>query len=187
MTDRQKCVLDGIMKEFPNSFNRYCVRHMHNNFKGKFPGIKLRNCFWEAARATYSNEFKKAMYEMSLINKEAVQWVEKTPPTHWSRHGFDDSCKSEYVTNNLTKSFNSWVGEYREKPILTLLEHIRRKLMKRLKSREQKGLSWGTKVPPKVKSKIEKEKKKGLECLDSHLQGIMSLRFGKRELLMLLT
>ena len=109
MTDRQKGVLDGIMKEFHNSFNRYCVRHMYNNFKGKFPRIKLRNCFWEAARATYSNDFKKAMHEMSLINKEAVQWVEKTPPAHWSRHRFDDSCKSEHVNNNLTESFNSWL------------------------------------------------------------------------------
>lgn len=62
----------------------------------------------------------------------------QVPPCHWSRNAFDETIKNDHITNSMIKSFNSQLGAYRQKLILTLLEHIRRKVMKRLQKRHQK-------------------------------------------------
>lgn len=53
----------------------------------------------------------------------------------WARHKFDEHVKIDHVTNNMTESFNAYVVKVREKPILTLLEWIRRKTMTRFQQR----------------------------------------------------
>ncbi|KAK9290736.1 hypothetical protein L1049_008912 [Liquidambar formosana] len=50
MTDRQKGVIDAISEYFPEANQRHCCRHLYNNFKARFPGILLRDHFWDAAR-----------------------------------------------------------------------------------------------------------------------------------------
>ena len=63
--------------------------------------------------------------------------VEKIPAAQWSKSGFDHHVKSDHVTNNMTESFNKWVDEVRDKPVLTILEHIRRQLMVRMLEKYQ--------------------------------------------------
>jgi hypothetical protein len=72
---------------------------------------------------------------IKTINDNVHSWLEKVLAKHWSRHAIDDKVKIDHVTNNLTKSFNGWLREWRNKPILTLLDYLRRKMMKRLQSR----------------------------------------------------
>ena len=50
----------------------------------------------------------------------------------WARHAYDPIIKINHVTNNMTESFNQWVGELRAKPTLTMLYGIRIKIMGRL-------------------------------------------------------
>ncbi|KAL0444555.1 UNVERIFIED_CONTAM: hypothetical protein Slati_2178200 [Sesamum latifolium] len=60
--------------------------------------------------------------------------------------------KNDHDTNNISESFNHWVSDLRGKPILTLVDGLRSKLMSRLQKRKQKGASWkGTIVPNVVK------------------------------------
>ena len=52
----------------------------------------------------------------------AYDYLIKIPIYTWARHAFDERVKSEHITNNLTESFNSWLGDLRAKPILSLSE-----------------------------------------------------------------
>ncbi|KAK4841605.1 hypothetical protein QYF36_007397 [Acer negundo] len=47
------------------------------------------------------------------------------------RHAFECDIKSDHITNNMSKCFNNWIKDERDKPILTLLEHLRRKIIVR--------------------------------------------------------
>ena len=43
ISDRQKGLLTVVEEMLPMTENRYCVRHLHNNFKGKYGGRSLKD------------------------------------------------------------------------------------------------------------------------------------------------
>ncbi|KAK4854046.1 hypothetical protein QYF36_018176 [Acer negundo] len=51
------------------------------------------------------------------------------PVEKWARHAFEPSIKADHISNNMCECFNSWIREDRDKPVLQLLEILRRKLM----------------------------------------------------------
>ena len=40
------------------------------------------------------------------------------PEEMWARHAYDPIIKINHVTNNMTESFNQWVGELRANQLL---------------------------------------------------------------------
>ena len=85
---------------------------------------------------------------------EARKYFDKIPKTNQTRHAFSVEIKCEHVTNNFTESFNAWIGEFRGKPILTLADGLRTKIMKKLAKRQQKGCTWTSTVTPNVIEKL---------------------------------
>ncbi|KAH9671713.1 SWIM-type domain-containing protein [Citrus sinensis] len=98
-------------------------RHIFANLKCKFPSLNY--------------DFEKAMSQIRAKDQNCYEWLRKIPPAQWSRSGFDHHVKYDHVTNNMTESFNKWVDEVRNKPVLTILEHIRRQLMVRIERLNQ--------------------------------------------------
>ncbi|XP_074265484.1 uncharacterized protein LOC141587918 [Silene latifolia] len=131
MSDRQKGLLDALNRVVPKAEVRYYVRHMWSNFKLTWSGEVYKDTFWSAARATTEAEFKAQMKGMEMLSKEAHQWLNKIPPSAWSRHAFSTQSTSNMLLNNLCESFNNVLREVRDKPILTHMEWMRRYVMKR--------------------------------------------------------
>ncbi|KAL5852010.1 hypothetical protein ACOSQ3_007128 [Xanthoceras sorbifolium] len=117
------------------------------------------------------------MEEIEKVNKDAKIWLEQIQPHHWSRHAFDPSIKCDHVTNNMTESFNSMLGDHRAKTYMCLLEYIRRMVMKRFQKRKEESGKWSTKLPPTVYSRIVKSTK------DSRLLRMLTARNVEYELL----
>ncbi|KAL5849063.1 hypothetical protein ACOSQ4_007076 [Xanthoceras sorbifolium] len=93
------------------------------------------------------------MEEIDKVNKDAKIWLEQIQPHHWSRHTFDPSIKCDHVTNNMTESFNSMLGDHRAKTYLCLLEYIRRMVMKRFQKRkEEYDFHTQALIPPPLKT-----------------------------------
>ncbi|KAL0296061.1 UNVERIFIED_CONTAM: hypothetical protein Sradi_6658200 [Sesamum radiatum] len=152
MSDRQKGLVETINELVPYAINRRCARHIYANFRQQFAGAALKRYFWEAARSYNAQGFNFAMYKIKELKPAAYEWLLKVPAEQWSRHAFDIRMKNDHVTNNISESFNHWVGDLRGKPILTLVDGLRSKLMSRIQKRKQKGASWkGTIVPNVVK------------------------------------
>ncbi|XP_021615715.1 uncharacterized protein LOC110617306 [Manihot esculenta] len=57
MSDRQKGLVDAVKNIFPNASHRVCCRYLYMNFKKEFPGLMLRDDFWNAVKSTHSYEF----------------------------------------------------------------------------------------------------------------------------------
>lgn len=71
----------------------------------------------------------------------------------------------DIVVNNLAKTFNSWVLEARTKPIVELLEDIRKKVMIRMTSKREQIEKWTTsKVCPRIQEKLENAKVRASHC-----------------------
>ncbi|KAK2437846.1 hypothetical protein QL285_022691 [Trifolium repens] len=61
ISDQQKGLLPAIEELLPGVGQRFCVRHLYNNFRKKFPGKKLKELMWKAANATYANAWHRVM------------------------------------------------------------------------------------------------------------------------------
>ncbi|KAK8675567.1 hypothetical protein V6N13_033633 [Hibiscus sabdariffa] len=157
--------------EIDNSFNicfmsdrqkaedRKCVRHMYTNFKEKHKRQALKDFVWKAARATYLWEFENDMDQLKSLSEVAYIWIEGETPAQWSRSHFSTRSKCDMLLNNHCESFNKSILEAIDKPILTLMETIRVKIMTRIVSKREvaekyKGLLCG-KIQKKLDAGIE--------------------------------
>ncbi|XP_039135796.1 uncharacterized protein LOC120273231 [Dioscorea cayenensis subsp. rotundata] len=75
MTDRQKGLIPAIAELFPMCEHRYCVRHIHTNFKKTFRGKALKDQLWSCARATYTSAFNRALEGLKQMNLGAFDCI----------------------------------------------------------------------------------------------------------------
>ncbi|KAH9700194.1 SWIM-type domain-containing protein [Citrus sinensis] len=131
ISDRQKRPLNAIPNTWPSAYHRACCRHVYANFAKDHAGAKLRNPFWRAAKSSNRHDFNEAM---TLIKEEkiaAYNWLEREMQGYtWSMHACDRNCKVERTDNNASECFNSWILPYRDRPVLSMLEEIRKFVVK---------------------------------------------------------
>ena len=125
---------------------------------------------WNAARATTLAEFKFHIDEMRKINEGAATWLEERDPTTWSRHKFSPVAKCGALQNNIAESFNSVILPARDKPIITMMETIRRMLMKRFAVKKEGMMKYNGVICPRIKAKLEKAKQDVVLCI-THMNG----------------
>ncbi|KAK9188112.1 hypothetical protein WN944_019511 [Citrus x changshan-huyou] len=150
MCDRQKGIQNALALEFSNAHVRFCARHILANLKTKHPHTNFKAYFWAAARACNRRDFDVAMTNLKNINEGVYKTLRRLPPKFWARHAFDNSCKSDHCTNNMTESFNAWLGVQRKVPMLNMLEWMRKKLIKRLVNRRKKAEVWESEIPKRI-------------------------------------
>ena len=134
MCDRQKGIHNALSIEFRIAHVKYCARHIFANVKAKHTKTNFKAHFWAASRASNTRDFDTAMKRLKIVDSNAFETIRKIHPKFWSRHAFDKTCKSDHCTKKKTESFNAWLEVQRKLPLLTIMEFIRRKIMKRLVS-----------------------------------------------------
>jgi len=66
----------------PGVEQRFCVRHLYNNFRKGFPRKKLKELMWRAAKTTYRNAWEKEMKEIKVISDETFNYLCEIDPRH---------------------------------------------------------------------------------------------------------
>ncbi|XP_017613447.1 uncharacterized protein LOC108458534 [Gossypium arboreum] len=156
MSDKQKGLVEAICMLFSNAETRHCVRHLHANFKKAGFGTKeLKDLLWKTARASTTREFKDVMDELRKTNQHAYDWLKEKNPTHWSMSHF----------------FNKMILEARGKPILTMMETIKTKIMLLIVKKKEEADKWKGMLCPKIKKKVDVNIKDSLRCVPSHAGG----------------
>jgi hypothetical protein len=142
----------------PEVEQRFCVRHLYNNFRKRFPGKKLKELMWRAAKATYKNAWEKEMKEIKAISDEAFQYLCEIDPRHWTRSMFKGDSKCDTLVNNMSEAFNSVIVVPRSKPVVSMLEDLRVYVMQRWEKNRQKIARFNDgDILPNIKKKLEKE------------------------------
>uniref|UniRef100_A0A803QCI4 Uncharacterized protein n=1 Tax=Cannabis sativa TaxID=3483 RepID=A0A803QCI4_CANSA len=142
MSDRQKGLEIALAEVFIDAEIRFCVRHLHSNFKKEHSGLLLKQMLWACARATTPEDFTQRMNELKEVDEKAYQWLLKKDPKEWSKSHFRVGVKCDMLLNNLCESFNSAILPARDKPIVTLLEKIRFWLMCRFTTKREDVKKW---------------------------------------------
>lgn len=73
---------------------------------------------WWCAWSTYEEEFKDTLKVLGKVDEDSASDLLHFPAIKWCRAYFDTQCKNLMVDNNFTESFNSWILEARQKPII---------------------------------------------------------------------
>ncbi|KAL3339279.1 hypothetical protein AABB24_028086, partial [Solanum stoloniferum] len=72
--DRQKGLHQAYVEIIPFVKERYCARHIYANSKAQYPGLLLRNYFWQAAKSyevKYFNEAMEMIKQVLIENRKA--------------------------------------------------------------------------------------------------------------------
>ncbi|XP_061370246.1 uncharacterized protein LOC133312964 [Gastrolobium bilobum] len=163
MSDRQKG-LNDVLKAY-NCEHRFCVRHLYSNFKLQYKGKSLKDELWNVARSTTIHEFEKHMRNIKTLDSSAEKWLRDIEASSWSRHAFNPRTRCDILQNNIAETFNSFILEARDKPILTMCETIRRMLMKRFIAKKEGMRQYTGPICPRIQTKLEKPKKQSTEWI----------------------
>ncbi|XP_042477839.1 uncharacterized protein LOC122059218 [Macadamia integrifolia] len=128
---------------------------MYQNFRSKFPGVLLRKYFWSTVVVSTTFLFEKAMSNIKSINKDAYDWLNNVKAEMWFRHAFEFLCKSDHVTDNVVECFNQWIAPFRSKPVLLVVDEIRKLLMEIIYKRYQEGCTYTGIVTPRIKKLLD--------------------------------
>jgi transposase-like protein len=151
-------LLPAINTLLPEVEQRFCVRHLYNNFRKKFPGKKLKELMWRAAKSTYRNAFEREMMAIKAISEEAFNYLCEIDPRHWTKAMFKGDSKCDTLVNNISEAFNSVIVVRRSKPVVSMLEDIRVYVMERWQKNREKIAKYADgEVLPNIKKRLEKE------------------------------
>uniref|UniRef100_A0A2N9G1J5 SWIM-type domain-containing protein n=1 Tax=Fagus sylvatica TaxID=28930 RepID=A0A2N9G1J5_FAGSY len=108
--------------------------------------------------ASTEREFERRMEYLKGLNEKAWKWLSKIPAKQWCKAYFTKRVLSDCLVNNISESFNAMILLARDKPILSMLEWIRVRLMTRLHTKRIGMEKYGGSVCPNVQDKLEKLK-----------------------------
>ena len=97
------------------------------------------------------------MNQIKTYDAEAWKDLEKLNLGAWTRYAFKLNTKCDLQVNNMCEAFNNVIMEYKDKPIITLLEGIRFYIsFKIIKLRTIMMRYQGT-IHPKIQQIIKKQ------------------------------
>jgi mevalonate kinase len=116
----------------------------------RYQGDAFTNHIWTAAKA-YTIE--KYHYHLRKINKtslEAIIFLENNHKKLWYRSKFSELSKCDYVNNNISESFNSWIKYLKDLHIIVLVDKIRQRLIMTFNKRRIVGAKLQGVILPTV-------------------------------------
>nr|XP_023870556.1 uncharacterized protein LOC111983129 [Quercus suber] len=158
ISDRQKGLLLAMETLFPTVEHRYYVKHISNNFKLNYKGMELKSVLWRCAGTTSAREFERGMDHLKSLDEEAWKYLTDIELAQWTRSHFSSRALTDCMVNNLSEIFNSMIVKAREKPILSMLEWIKVRLMSRLYIKKTGIEKYGGKLCLSIQKKLEQLK-----------------------------
>ncbi|KAG5622259.1 hypothetical protein H5410_007477 [Solanum commersonii] len=77
---------------------------------------------------------------------------------------FQDYNKCDFVDNNMIENFNAWILPAKYKTIITMLEEIRVKMMKRIGDLREFSNTWITDISPMSLKILQENIEKFMQC-----------------------
>ncbi|GJT27751.1 hypothetical protein Tco_0908026 [Tanacetum coccineum] len=140
ITDQQKIAKSSTMQEMEKNFEK--LKEIDEN---AYEDLKERgvqhwcrahfNTDCKIAKSSTMQEMEKNFEKLKEIDENAYEELKERGVQHWCRAHFNTDCKVASVDNNLAESWNWSLVELRGKPIIYILDDIRRSLMERIYKR----------------------------------------------------
>ncbi|XP_021773501.1 uncharacterized protein LOC110737447 [Chenopodium quinoa] len=154
LSDQQKGLLSFIPQLLPKVEHRLCARHIFTNWTKIIKGAPLHKLYWRAVKSYTQIDFENAMKELQKQSSKAYEEMCARNVKNFCRCFFKTWACTDVTCNNMAETFNSWILEAREKPILTMLEEIRRQVMSRMVDKKEQAAKCVSIVTPRVRLKL---------------------------------
>ncbi|GJV76189.1 hypothetical protein Tco_1507773 [Tanacetum coccineum] len=148
-------LIEAVKDVMPNAEHRQCSRHIYENFRKQYPGLKFTQLFWAVFKASYPQLFNKVMDKIKSANPNAHKYLVDKNPKSWSRAFFEVDRGCEAIENGFSECFNSVIVNVRHKPLLTMLEAIRVIVLERMNKIREISRKWNHGVCPNIKKRLE--------------------------------
>ncbi|XP_062080936.1 uncharacterized protein LOC133785738 [Humulus lupulus] len=158
-----------LLKDDLGNLSHTKVTMMSDHQKGlenaEYPGLLLKQLLWAAANTTTKAEFARAMQEVKDVLDGAYNWLAGKNPKKWSKSHISEYPKCDILVNNLCESFIATILDARDKPIITLLEKIRIRLMFQFYNKKAELEKMTQPMGKRILKIIEKQKEVPKHCL----------------------
>jgi hypothetical protein len=101
------------------------------------------------------------MEKIAATCPNTIPWLNKNHNLMWSRSKFSKHCKVDYVNNNIYECFNNWIKDYKDLPVVDLMDKIREKIMEKISTRQEIAKKLEGRILPSVLHEL-KMKSRGL-------------------------
>ncbi|CAH1437875.1 unnamed protein product [Lactuca virosa] len=150
----QKGLEVAIMNVYPNVEHRECISHLYSNFKKHFRGDLFNTKLWAAAKTYRPTKHDRLLKEICDKNEDSIAYLNTNHKKIWSRSKIGTTSKCDYITNNVSETFNSWIGKLHYKPVLDFLGAIREKIMKQFDKKRNLVNTWNDVLVPISKNHL---------------------------------
>ncbi|XP_016178630.1 uncharacterized protein LOC107621106 [Arachis ipaensis] len=158
VSDMQKGLIPALREVMPGAHHRFCAWHLWQNFQKQWKDSHLKSLLWKCVRAMTVQKFNGHMQSIKRVNEKAWAYLDKFPRQAWTRAHYKDFPKVDNVCNNMCEVFNAATKPYRCKPVLTLLEEVRRYAITSMARNKLKLSSHVGHLPPIQQSRLAKER-----------------------------
>ncbi|GAA0155394.1 hypothetical protein LIER_13134 [Lithospermum erythrorhizon] len=166
MSDKQKCLIEAFKNILLGVDHRFCVRHLHENFKrASFRGQTFKELLWNATTATTTQYFNDAMSKMKKLDVQAFDWFGDKEPKQWSRAYFTTAARCDVLLNNICEVFNAFILDARDKSVLTLMSIVKDLIMMRMEMNREKAEKWEGRLCPKPRKRLLLNIKAASSCM----------------------
>lgn len=149
-TDAGNGVCAGVKRVFPDVEHRECFRHLWGNMQKKFHGPVVSNNMWTAARSYKYEDLQEHIQVIQENCPAAIEYLNQYHPHIWSRALFNTIAKCDYMHNNIAETYNSWIMNVKDLPVVELMDTIRNLIMQRYDKRRRIGDRLQGRILPAV-------------------------------------
>ena len=155
-TDACKGLENVVGAAFPVVEHRECMRHIYANFIKKFRGTIFTAHLYPAARSYTEDKFKWHMQQIYSVSPEAIEYLERHHTRIWYRCGFGEESKCDYLTNNVSESFNNQIKGMKGLLLHELVDALREMVMEKMALRRAIGREMADGILPNVMKELNK-------------------------------
>ncbi|WVZ70276.1 hypothetical protein U9M48_018953, partial [Paspalum notatum var. saurae] len=112
-------------------------------------------------------------YLMEKIATDINLLVKQESQTDLEQSKFSKKCKVDYVNNNISECFNGWIKDYKDLPVVDLMDKIRELIMEKIATRQDIAFRLEGRILPSVLHELNM-KSRGLHY-DFCKSGLLSL------------
>jgi len=123
---------------------------MYNNFMKHYSGDVFTDLLYPAARSYTEGMFKWHMKKIFQFAPAAIDYLQEYHPRIWYRSGFSEDSKCDYLTNNVSESFNAQIKDLKGLHLHELVDMIRELIMEKMYIRKKIAQKWVEGILPGV-------------------------------------
>jgi transposase-like protein len=116
---------------FPNAEYRECVRHLYQNFMKYYTGDVFTDHLYPAARSYTTGLLQWHMKKIFEFAPDTIEYLETHHNKIWYRYVFSENSKYDYLTNNVSESFNAQVKKFKGLLLHEIVDKLRELIMEK--------------------------------------------------------